>query len=81
MESRTDDDLLIGKMQRQLMSTKASYKLFSRKYQLLRGNMRQVYIVLYIINDCRIVVVCMLFEPISHLVYKKYIILKKYLFD
>ena len=41
LESRTDDDLLIGKMQRQLMSTKSSYKLFSRKYQLLRGNMRQ----------------------------------------
>ena len=34
-----DDELLIGRLQRQLMSTKTSYKAFARKYQLLRGNM------------------------------------------
>lgn len=41
LESRTDDDILIGKLQRQLMSTKTSYKAFVRKYQLLQGNMKQ----------------------------------------
>lgn len=41
LESRTDDDLLIGKLQRTLMSTKSSYKTFARKYQLLRASMRQ----------------------------------------
>lgn len=40
-ESRTDDDLIIGKLQRQLMATKTAYKAFTRKYQVLRGNMRQ----------------------------------------
>ena len=41
LESQGDDELLIGKLQRQLMSTKTSYKAFVRKYQFLRGNMRQ----------------------------------------
>ncbi|CAM9286438.1 unnamed protein product, partial [Ectocarpus fasciculatus] len=41
LESRTDDDLLIGRLQRTLMSTKSSYKTFARKYQLLRASMRQ----------------------------------------
>jgi hypothetical protein len=41
LESRSDDDLLIGRMQRQLMSTKSSYKAFARKYQLLRASLRQ----------------------------------------
>jgi hypothetical protein len=41
LESQGDDELLIGKLQRQLMSTKTSYKAFARKYQFLRGNMRQ----------------------------------------
>jgi len=40
-ESRTDDDLIIGRLQRQLMATKTAYKAFTRKYQVLRGNMRQ----------------------------------------
>jgi hypothetical protein len=57
-ESRSDDDLIIGRMQRQLMATKTAYKVslvltyteilclnvsqtFTRKYHLLRGNMRQ----------------------------------------
>lgn len=39
LESKGDDELLIGRLQRQLMSTKTSYKAFVRKYQLLRGNM------------------------------------------
>jgi hypothetical protein len=41
LESQGDDELLIGKLQRQLMSTKTSYKAFARKYQFLRGNMQQ----------------------------------------
>ena len=40
-ESRSDDDLIIGRLQRQLMATKTAYKAFTRKYQVLRGNMRQ----------------------------------------
>jgi hypothetical protein len=59
-ESRTDDDLIIGRLQRQLMATKTAYKVhmislstfhetlshrlsqaFTRKYQMLRSNMRQ----------------------------------------
>lgn len=40
LESRSDDDILIGKLQRQLMATKTSYKAFVAKYQHLRGNMR-----------------------------------------
>jgi hypothetical protein len=52
-ESRTDDDLIIGRLQRQLMATKTAYKVeilnshsypnqaFTRKYQTLRTNMRQ----------------------------------------
>ena len=41
LESQGDDELLIGRLQRQLMSTKTSYKAFVRKYQFLRSNMRQ----------------------------------------
>ena len=41
LESRSDDDVLIGKLQRQLMSTKTSYKAFVRKHEHLRSNMRK----------------------------------------
>ena len=41
LESRSDDDILTGRLQRQLMATKASYKNFVQKYQMLRGGMRQ----------------------------------------
>lgn len=41
LESRSDDDILIGKLQRQLMATRSAYKAFVNKYQHLRGNMRQ----------------------------------------
>ena len=41
LESRSDDDVLIGKLQRQLMSTKTSYKAFVRKYENIRNNMRK----------------------------------------
>ena len=41
LESRSDDDILIGRLQRQLMSMKSSYKAFVQKYQMLRGGMRQ----------------------------------------
>jgi chromosome segregation ATPase len=36
LESRGDDDILIGRLQRQLMSTKTSYKVFTRKFQYVR---------------------------------------------
>jgi centrosomal protein CEP290 len=41
LEARSDDDILIGRLQRQLMATKSSYKQFVQKYQMLRGGMRQ----------------------------------------
>ena len=41
LESRSDDDILIGRLQRQLMAMKSSYKAFVQKYQMLRGGMRQ----------------------------------------
>jgi len=41
LESRSDDDILIGRLQRQLMTMKSSYKAFVQKYQMLRGGMRQ----------------------------------------
>ncbi len=34
LESRSEDELIIGRLQRQLMSTKVSYKAFVRKYQV-----------------------------------------------
>jgi hypothetical protein len=40
LESRTEDEILIGRLQRQLMSTKTSYKSFVRKYQQARENVR-----------------------------------------
>jgi len=40
LESRSDDDILIGKLQRQLMATKTSYKAFVNKYQHMRADMR-----------------------------------------
>ena len=40
LEARGDDELLIGKLQRQLMSTKASYKSFVNKYNGLRKDVR-----------------------------------------
>lgn len=41
LESRSEDELLIGRLQRQLISTKTSYKSFVRKYQLTRDNLRK----------------------------------------
>lgn len=41
LESRSDDELLIGRLQRQLMSTKTTYKAFVRKYHFARENMRK----------------------------------------
>jgi hypothetical protein len=40
-QSLGDDELIIGRLQRQLMSTKASYKSFASKYHSLRGDMGQ----------------------------------------
>jgi len=51
IESKGDDDYLIGKLQRQLLSTKNSYKAFVRKYQLLRTNMRQRELTLRVLES------------------------------
>lgn len=50
LESRTDDDLLIGKLQRSLISTKASYRAFAQKYQMVRSNLRQNEIALRVVE-------------------------------
>lgn len=41
LESRGDDDVLIGRLQRELLATKASYRAFARKYQVAREGMRR----------------------------------------
>lgn len=41
LESRSDDELLIGRLQRKLMSTTTSYKAFTRKYHQAREAMRK----------------------------------------
>ena len=41
LESRSDDDSMIGKLQRMLMSTKASYRAFARKHEIARSNLRR----------------------------------------
>lgn len=50
LESRSEDEVLIGRLQRQLMSMKASYKIFVRKYQGTRENLRRREIALRIIE-------------------------------
>lgn len=50
LESRTDDDLIIGRLQRHLMATKTAYKAFVRKYQHLRSTMRQREIVMRVLE-------------------------------
>jgi chromosome segregation ATPase len=41
IESRSEDDLIIGRLQRQLMTTKASYRAFANKYHTLRADVNQ----------------------------------------
>jgi chromosome segregation ATPase len=41
LESRSDDELLIGRLQRKLMSTTTSYRAFTRKYHQAREAMRK----------------------------------------
>ena len=41
LESRSDDDLLIGRLQRKLMSTTTTYRAFTRKYHQAREAMRK----------------------------------------
>ena len=41
VESKGDDELIIGRLQRQLSSTKTSYRLFASKYHALRTDMHQ----------------------------------------
>ena len=41
LESRTDDDRLVGKLQRELVAVRTTYKLFARKYEQLRGQLRR----------------------------------------
>jgi hypothetical protein len=41
LESRSDDDLIIGKLHRTLLATKASYRAFARKHEIARANLRR----------------------------------------
>ncbi len=41
LESRSDDDIIIGSLQRKLMATKAEYKAFARKFELMRSGLRK----------------------------------------
>ena len=41
LESRSDDDMIIGRLQRMLMSTKATYRAFARKHEIARSNLRR----------------------------------------
>ncbi len=41
LESRSDDDIIIGTLQRKLMSTKSAYKAFVRKFESMRGGLRK----------------------------------------
>lgn len=41
IESKGDDELIIGRLQRQLSSTKTSYRMFASKYHALRSDMHQ----------------------------------------
>lgn len=40
LESRGDEEVLLGRLQRELMSTRATYKAFTRKYQHTREHLR-----------------------------------------
>jgi chromosome segregation ATPase len=51
LESRSEDEILIGRLQRQLISTKASYKSFVRKYHSLRENIRKREIAMRILEN------------------------------
>ena len=51
LESRSDDELLIGRLQRQLMSTKTTYKAFVRKYHFARENMRKRELALRVLEN------------------------------
>ena len=41
LEGRSEDDLIIGRLQRETMTIKASYKAFTRKYEVVRNSLRQ----------------------------------------
>mmetsp|Transcript_4989 Transcript_4989/g.17572 ORF Transcript_4989/g.17572 Transcript_4989/m.17572 type:complete len:1787 (+) Transcript_4989:187-5547(+) len=41
LEARSDDDRHIGKLQRELLAVKATYRLFASKYEALRGALRR----------------------------------------
>jgi hypothetical protein len=41
LEARSDDDLIIGKLQRRLMALRAAYRAFARKHEATRANLRR----------------------------------------
>jgi chromosome segregation ATPase len=41
LESRSEDDVIIGRLQRQLMATKVTYRSFVRKHEMTRANLRR----------------------------------------
>lgn len=50
LESRGDDEVIIGRLQRELLSTKSSYRAFARKYQVAREGIRHREVALRLIE-------------------------------
>ncbi len=50
LESRSDDDIIIGSLQRKLMATKAAYKSFVRKFESMRSNLRKKSAALHVLE-------------------------------
>jgi hypothetical protein len=60
LEARSDDELLIGRLQRKLMSTTTSYKAFTRKYQQAREAMRRRELAIHVLGEW--ILLLLLFE-------------------
>eukprot|EP01084_Bolivina_argentea_P175584 304033_1 len=50
LESRSDDDIIIGTLQRKLMATKSAYKAFVRKFESMRGGLRKKSAALHVLD-------------------------------
>ena len=51
VNSRSDDDAIIGKLQHQLTSTKVNYQLFARRYDSMRMAMKKLELEVRQLND------------------------------
>ncbi len=50
LEFRSDDDIIIGTLQRKLMATKSAYKAFVRKFESMRGGLRKKSAALHVLE-------------------------------